>query len=110
MSPVRGYTDLLFGYGERATVYIGPEFIQTVDLRDGKGRFPPFGLRKLQVNPLTRTGVLETYPLLESETGIKRPSESAGTMQTLLLSIDLTTNTTFMAGDASRRIFPVLLR
>jgi hypothetical protein len=106
VSHVKGRSELTFGYAREATVFIGPEFRQTVTLHRGSGRFFPPGVRKLRIDPGHKLGSLETYSLSSQQTGIARPSNGAGEMQTFLLSLDLVTNTTFFSGDASQRIFP----
>lgn len=110
ISHVKGRSEVTFGRGRQATVYIGPSFVTTVPLFGGRGRFAPPGLSLLRINPSNKTGMLQTYPLTEAQTGIPPASQSGGQMATFLLSIDLTTNTTLFSGDASQRIFPVVLR
>ncbi|HEY3323674.1 MAG TPA: hypothetical protein VGP72_24685 [Planctomycetota bacterium] len=102
---VKGRSSTEFGYGRDATVRIGTEFHETVFLRKGRGKFFAPGLRSLIVNPKTKVGVLTTFNLPSSQTGI--PLGSSGKTATFLLGLDLNTTSTFFQGDASRVIFPV---
>ena len=75
-SHVKGRSDVTFGHGLEATVYIGTGFFETVPLRRGSGRFAAPGLRSLKIDARHKTGLLVTHPLTQNETGIPPPSQS----------------------------------
>ncbi len=98
------------GNGTLATVNIGPNFTQTVQLFRGQGKFAPGGLRSMKINTKKLSGELTTYELTEAQTGIKRPSQAGGQQQTFLLGLRLETDRQTFFGEAARRILPFVFR
>ncbi|HYG77804.1 MAG TPA: putative Ig domain-containing protein [Planctomycetota bacterium] len=109
ISHVKGRTDIEFGTPRQATVHIGQGFSQTVSLRRGRGVFGGPGVRSLKIDGKRKVGTLQTYSLPQSQTGIP-PASSTSATQTFLLGMDIDTSTTFIQGDASKKIFPVIFR
>jgi len=109
IAPVRS-SNVSFGTATDATVHIGQGFNQTLRLFNNRGSFPPDGVRRININPRTKIGQIETYPLTQSQTGVPPAPQSGGRLQTFLLGLELGTTTQLFFGEASRRIFPVVLR
>jgi len=110
VSHVKGRSDVEFGTPTSAAVHIGQGFDQTVSLRRGRGSFRTVGVRSLKIDGKRKLGELQTTVLPQSQTGIPPASSSGGQTQTFLLGMDITTSTTLISGDASRKIFPVVFR
>jgi hypothetical protein len=108
-APVRS-SNISFGTATDATVHIGQGFDQRLKLFSNRGGFPPPGVRKINLNPRTKIGQLDTYPLTQSQTGIPTAPQSGGNIQTFLLGLELGTTTQLFYGEASRRIFPIVFR
>ena len=105
-APAQGSTNAAFGTPTQATVYIGPGFVQTVSLYKGKDSFPPDGLSYVKIDTKNKNGIVETYPLSESLTGIPPSRHTGGTQQTLLFGIDLFAPNQVFSGDSSLQLLP----
>lgn len=106
ISQVPDSSNEFFGNPSGATINIGPGFSQSVPLFRGRGFFPPPGIAAVQLQPSRRIGQIQTYHLPSSQTGVAQSKDSGGNPQTLLLGMQVTTDTLLFKGAASQKIFP----
>ena len=105
ISHVKGNTNTIFGTPQSATVFVGPKFSENVSFFRGRGvRLPPPGIQSLSLNLKRKTGVLNTYPLASSDTGVAPGSQ--GVPQTFLMGLSLQTDQVQFNGEASAQLIP----
>lgn len=95
-----------FGSAGDAVINIGPKFSQDVPLFNGSGIYAPPGISAVKIKSTQKVGQIATYPLSESQTGIKLSKDSGGQPQTLLLGVKVKTDTLTFNGTASQKLFP----
>ena len=105
ISHVKGFTNTIFGTPQQAIVHIGPNFNETVNFFRGRGgRLPAPGVQSVSLNLKRKTGSITTFPLSATDTNVL--PGSAGQRQTLLLGLNLTTDTVSFTGEASAILIP----
>ncbi len=103
LSHVRGNTSQTFGTPQQATVNIGQGFTEAVPLFRGRSRGTA-NLRSVAINTSRKFGTIQTLALPSTKTGVL--PASAGKAQTLLLGLNLTTDTIQFTGEGSAVLVP----
>jgi hypothetical protein len=104
VSHVRGNTTLNFGTPQQATINIGQGFSQSVPLFRGRSRTVPPGIRSVSIDTKRKLGTITTLALPSSQTGVLPGSQ--GKRQTLLLGVNMSTDTLTFFGEGSAALIP----
>ena len=104
LSHVRGNTTLTFGNPQQATINIGQGFTQSVPLFRGRSRSVLPGIRSISINTKRKLGTISTFALPSSQTGVQPASQ--GKRQTLLLGVNMATDTITFFGEGSAALIP----